>query len=107
MRVGIQGARPVGKHSLGGRRATSRAESVREASTDTLDLIHRPVSALCEIPGQVLKILIQALEPLKNRSLSKTGAVAGATLYLGEGVVVLGLCFCPRRSPAPTLFHVT
>jgi hypothetical protein len=50
VRVEIPGVRLVGKQNLGGRRATSRAESARGVSTDTLDLIHRLAFALCEIP---------------------------------------------------------
>jgi hypothetical protein len=54
--------------------ATARAKGIHELSTGTLDLIHRPVSALCEKANQ-------ALEPLTNHSLLKTGAMEAASKH--------------------------
>ena len=85
MRVEIQGVGPVAKHSLGGRRTTSRAKGLLEPSTTvctrTIDLIHRPAFAFCKEDDQLLKISSQVLEPLRNRASLKTGAVEAASNY--------------------------
>ena len=78
VRVGNQGVKPVRKCLLSWLRATTRAESLREPSTYTLDLIHRPTFALC-------KMADQALEPLINLALLKTGAVEAASNYSWGG----------------------
>ena len=77
-------------------RATARADSLREPSTRTLGLIHRPLFALCKRADQVL-------EPLRNRISLKTGAVEAASKHFRGGVVfmVSGPLCHQERGPVP------
>ena len=82
MRVGIQVVRPVRKSLLSWLRASTRVNGLRERSTHTPGLIHRPLFALCNRSKSPPTRLITT----QNRNSVPLIHIRCASHYLG-GVV--------------------